>query len=92
MAVPFQDVLTLPAFVTPLAVILFTPVLIYLVERCLFEVPYPRGIPLIREGEDVRRFSWRTRLSFYIDCQAIHREAYEKVCTLLARLASNAIY
>ncbi|KAI5459113.1 cytochrome P450 [Mariannaea sp. PMI_226] len=58
---------------------IFVGVIVFI---CFFEsyflaVPYPPGVPLIREPEGARRFSLRTRLAYYIDCEALFREAYQ---------------
>ncbi|KAF7559762.1 hypothetical protein G7046_g4395 [Stylonectria norvegica] len=50
---------------------------IYWVDRLFFSVPYPPGIPLLREPKGARRFSLRTRLGYYTDCESLFREAYE---------------
>jgi hypothetical protein len=60
------------AFVACIAIIIVC-------ERFFLGVPYPKGIPLIREPEGARRFSLRTRLAYYTDCEALFREAYQNV-------------
>ncbi|KAJ4312060.1 hypothetical protein N0V84_010133 [Fusarium piperis] len=68
----------LPSLTSPLgivSVVLVTILVLYLVEN-LIHVPYPPGIPLIREPEGARRFSLRTRYAYLTDCQALFREAY----------------
>lgn len=72
----------LPALTSPLgigALFLGSLVLVYLAERFVFGQPMPSGIPLIREPEGARRFSLRTRLAYYTNCEALFREAYENV-------------
>lgn len=53
--------------------------LIYLIERYVLSVPYPPGVQLVREPVGARRFSLRTRLAYYTDCESLYREAYENV-------------
>ncbi|KAI8654609.1 hypothetical protein NCS57_01207500 [Fusarium keratoplasticum] len=68
----------LPSLTSPLGivlVVLVTVFVLYSVEN-LIHVPYPPGIPLIREPEGTRRFSLRTRYAYLTDCQALFREAY----------------
>ncbi|KAL6354335.1 hypothetical protein LRP88_11664 [Fusarium phalaenopsidis] len=68
----------LPSLTSPLGIVLVVLVTIsvlYFVEN-LIHVPYPPGIPLIREPEGARRFSLRTRYAYLTDCQALFREAY----------------
>ncbi|KAJ3538649.1 hypothetical protein NM208_g5815 [Fusarium decemcellulare] len=48
-----------------------------LIEHFIFGIPYPPKIPLVREPVGARRFSIRTRLAFYIDCQNLFRDAYD---------------
>ncbi|KAH6887763.1 cytochrome P450 [Thelonectria olida] len=70
----------LPAWPSPLglAYAFAGCILIIIVcERFFLGVPYPKGIPLIREPEGARRFSLRTRLAYYTDCEALFREAYQ---------------
>lgn len=82
----------LPSLTSPLGialVVLVTIVVLYFVEN-LIHVPYPTGIPLIREPEGARRFSLRTRYAYLTDCQALFREAYHDVCPTLAQ--TNRLY
>ncbi|KAF4982584.1 hypothetical protein FZEAL_1816 [Fusarium zealandicum] len=68
----------LPSLTSPLGIVSVAVaglVLLYLVER-LISVPYPPGIPLIREREGARGFSLRTRIAYLTDCQSLYREAY----------------
>lgn len=58
-------------------VVFLSIVLLYILHR-LTEIPYPPNIPLVREPPGARRFSLRTRLAYYIDCQALFEEAFEK--------------
>ncbi|EEY17837.1 cytochrome P450 [Verticillium alfalfae VaMs.102] len=43
-----------------------------------FGIQYPSNVPRIREKPGAGHFSLRTRLAYYIDCEALFREAYEK--------------
>lgn len=45
----------------------------------LISVPYPKGVPLLREPPGARRFSLKTRLAYYSDCASLFQEAYENV-------------
>ncbi|KAF4997932.1 hypothetical protein FDECE_11945 [Fusarium decemcellulare] len=68
----------LPSLMSPLGIASVAVVaffVLYLVER-LIHVPYPPGIPLIREPEGARRFSLRTRWAYLTDCRGLFREAY----------------
>jgi hypothetical protein len=57
----------------------------YLINRFLFRVPYPKGMPLLREGPGATSFSWKTRMSYYSNCEGLFREAWEKVSTISSR-------
>ncbi|KAH7006901.1 cytochrome P450 [Ilyonectria destructans] len=52
-------------------------IILYLIEYYVLGVPYPPGIPLVREKAGARRFSIRTRLAYYNDCQNLFRDAYD---------------
>ena len=52
---------------------------VWIAERFVFGQPVPRGIPLLREPEGARYFSWRTRLTYYTNCKELFREAYHEV-------------
>lgn len=54
-------------------------ILLYLISRAFLSVPYPKGIPLIGEPEGATRFSFRTYLRYYTDCQGLFRDAYDNV-------------
>ncbi|KAF5021134.1 hypothetical protein F66182_6834 [Fusarium sp. NRRL 66182] len=76
MAPVFLD--HLPSLTSPLGIVSVVGavfVVLYLVEQ-LIHVPYPPGIPLIREPEGARRFSLRTRWAYHSDCQTLFHEAY----------------
>lgn len=60
-------------------VVIGSLVALYLLERHVLSVPYPEGIPLVREPEGARRFSLRTRLAYFVDCEALFRDAYVNV-------------
>lgn len=45
----------------------------------LISVPYPKGVPLLREPPGATRFSLKTRLAYYTDCPSLYREAWENV-------------
>ncbi|KXH53657.1 cytochrome P450 [Colletotrichum simmondsii] len=51
--------------------------LLYIISRLFLSIPYPKGIPLIGEPDGATRFSMRTYLRFYTDCQGLFREAYD---------------
>ncbi|KAG9254797.1 cytochrome P450 [Emericellopsis atlantica] len=53
-------------------------ILVVVLLHRLTAVPYPPTIPLIREPPGARRFSLRTRLAYYIDCESLFVEAYEQ--------------
>lgn len=53
--------------------------LLYIISRLFLSIPYPKGIPLIGEPDGATRFSIRTYLRFYTDCQGLFREAYDNV-------------
>ncbi|KAK2009715.1 cytochrome P450 [Colletotrichum eremochloae] len=52
-------------------------VLLYVISRAFYSVPYPKGIPLLGEPDGATRFSIRTRWRYYTDCTGLFREAYE---------------
>lgn len=61
-------------------VLLFALVFIGLYSlNALVSVPYPKGVPLLREPPGATRFSFRTRIAYYTDCPSLYREAYENV-------------
>lgn len=61
-------------------VLLFALVLIGLYGLdALVSVPYPKGVPLLREPPGATRFSLKTRIAYYTDCAALYKEAYENV-------------
>lgn len=51
----------------------------FLVERFITGVAYPPSIPLVREPEGARRFSLRTRISYYTECRAVYEDAWNHV-------------
>ncbi|KAL6416301.1 cytochrome P450 [Ilyonectria robusta] len=55
--------------------------LLYLIEHYILGVPYPPVVSLVREPAGARRFSIRTRLAYYTDCQNLFRDAYDNVCS-----------
>ncbi|KAM5343521.1 hypothetical protein ACJ41O_012058 [Fusarium nematophilum] len=68
----------LPSLTSPLGIALVASagiVVLFLIER-LINVPYPPGIPLIREREGARWFSLRTRFAYLTDCETLFQEAY----------------
>ena len=67
-----------PAGVVALLLVLLAGVVIF--EWVFLTVPFPPGMPLVREPEGARRFSWKTRLAYYTDCERLYNEAYENVC------------
>lgn len=48
----------------------------------LTEIRFPPEIPRVRE-KGRSRFSFRTRLAYFTDCESLFREAYETVSTVL---------
>lgn len=79
--------LTSPLGLTAIALSCF--VLVYLLERYL-SVPYPPGMPLLREPEGAKRFSLKTRLAYYTDCAGLFHEAYNDVSSSLPLQVHNA--
>lgn len=47
--------------------------------NALISVPYPKGVPLLREPPGATRFTLKTRLAYYTDCPSLYREAWENV-------------
>lgn len=45
----------------------------------LLSVPYPKGVPLLREPPGATRFSLKTRIAYYTDCASLYKEAWENV-------------
>jgi len=72
----------LPQLTSPLGIVLlglgFGAVL-YAIDVLFLSSPYPKNVALIRERPGARRFSLKTRLAFYTDNVALHKEAWEKV-------------
>lgn len=66
---------TMDALLLCLAVL----VILYIINSLYFTIPLPQGVALIREPPGKRSFSFRTRLEYINDCEAIFREAYHKV-------------
>ncbi|CAM1504814.1 Fc.00g024050.m01.CDS01 [Cosmosporella sp. VM-42] len=58
------------------AVALSLLAVLFAVEQFFLSIPYPPGMPLVREPEGAKRFSLRTRLAYYSDCEALFRDAY----------------
>ncbi|KAK2027177.1 cytochrome P450 [Colletotrichum zoysiae] len=52
-------------------------VLLYLISRVFYSVPYPKGVPLVGESDGATRFSIRTYWRYYTDCEGLFREAYD---------------
>lgn len=72
----------LPEFRSPLGIGLVSfaaLAVLYVAHSLFFSVPYPQGVPLIREPPGKRSFSWKTRLAYFTDCKSVFREAYEIV-------------
>ncbi|RGP76850.1 ent-kaurene oxidase [Fusarium longipes] len=70
----------LPALTNPLGLASVAAILLvalFITEK-LLSVPYPPGIPLIREPEGARRFSLRTRWQYLTNCQPLFYEAYHE--------------
>jgi hypothetical protein len=76
----------LPALTSPLGIASVAAILLvalFITEKIL-SVPYPPGIPLIREPEGARRFSLRTRWQYLTNCQPMFYEAYHQVFTKIS--------
>jgi hypothetical protein len=72
----------LPEFGSPLGIGLIgfaVFAVLYVANSLFFSVPYPKGVPLIREPPGKTSFSWKTRLAYFTDCQSVFREAYQNV-------------
>lgn len=83
-----------PLMTSPLGIALTVSgsiLVLYLIEHYILGVPYPPEIPLVREPVGARRFSIRTRLAFYTDCQNLFRDAYDNVRSVNATYALNGI-
>ncbi|WDK19393.1 cytochrome P450 [Colletotrichum graminicola] len=52
-------------------------VLLYLISRAFYSIPYPKGISLVGEPDGATRFSIRTYWRYYTDCEGVFREAYD---------------
>ncbi|KAH7179276.1 cytochrome P450 [Fusarium flagelliforme] len=68
----------LPALTSPLGLAAVAAVLLiglFITEKFI-SVPYPEGIPLIREPKGAKRFSLRTRWLYFTDCKSLFHEAY----------------
>ncbi|KAJ0158932.1 Fumitremorgin C monooxygenase [Colletotrichum tanaceti] len=52
-------------------------VLLYLISRVFYSVPYPKGMALVGEPAGATRFSLRTYWRYYTDCRGLFREAYD---------------
>lgn len=79
----------LPSLTSPLGIALIVSAcfaLFYVTESFILTVPYPPSVPLVGEPEGALRFSLRTRVAYYTNCEALLREAYTKVCS---RLSTN---
>ncbi|CAN8102501.1 unnamed protein product [Discula destructiva] len=69
----------LPQWGDPLGVALtFTILTVVLcILNSIISVPYPKGVPLLREPPGATRFSLKTRLAYYLDCPSLFQEAYQ---------------
>ncbi|KAK1995130.1 cytochrome P450 [Colletotrichum falcatum] len=52
-------------------------VLLYLISRAFYSVPYPKGVPLLGEPDGATRFCVRTYWRYYTDCQGLFQEAHD---------------
>ncbi|KAH7000529.1 cytochrome P450 [Ilyonectria destructans] len=71
----------LPSLTSPLGITLIVSAcfaLFYVTESFILTVPYPPSVPLVGEPEGALRFSLRTRVAYYTNCEALLREAYTK--------------
>ena len=64
----------LQSFVAPCLLIAIAA---YTFQR-LSSLKYPAELPRVREAAGKTRFSLRTRLAYFTDCEALFQEAYEK--------------
>jgi cellobiose-specific phosphotransferase system component IIC len=51
----------------------------YIINSLYFNIPLPKDVALIREPPEKTSFSFKTRLAYINDCEAIFHEAYYKV-------------
>ncbi|OLN97016.1 hypothetical protein CCHL11_02039 [Colletotrichum chlorophyti] len=51
--------------------------LLIITSRAFISIPYPPGMRLVGEPKGATRFSIRTRLRYYIDCEGLFREAHD---------------
>ena len=58
---------------------LFLLILICFTIRQKFTINYPSNLPRVREKEGRTRFSLKTRLAYFTDCEALFKEAYNTV-------------
>ena len=74
---PLLENLNIDSVVALIAVI--AGLILFFIDYLLLRVPYPKGIPLLREPEGATWFSLRTRLAYYTNCEALFRDAYQNV-------------
>jgi hypothetical protein len=60
-----------------------------LIIRYINSIPYPANIPRVREKNGATRFSLKTRLAYYTDCEGLFRDAYENVKFLAEFLSKD---
>lgn len=68
---------TYGSFESFMATSLLIAIAIYATQR-LSSLKYPAELPRVREAAGKTHFSLKTRLAYFIDCQALFQEAYEK--------------
>ncbi|KAL0938574.1 cytochrome p450 [Colletotrichum truncatum] len=51
--------------------------ILFLISRTFYKIPYPKGVALVGEPEGATRFSFRTVWWYYTDCPGLFREAYD---------------
>ncbi|KAM0335535.1 hypothetical protein ACHAQA_000583 [Verticillium albo-atrum] len=64
-----------------IAIAVIGPIILVVVTTLLsiiFGLQYPSNLPRLREKPGARSFSFKTRLAYYTDCEALYREAHEK--------------
>lgn len=74
--------LRLPDFGSLLGIGLFcfiSSTVLYIIDALFFRIGNPRGVPLIREPLGKTRFSLKTRLVYFTNCESLFREAYQNV-------------
>ncbi|KAF6818513.1 cytochrome p450 [Colletotrichum plurivorum] len=58
-------------------VVLANVLLLFVIQKTVYKIPYPKNIPLLGEPEGARRFSMKTAFRYYTDCPGLFRDAYD---------------